>query len=322
MRNWGKRGEEMFRTIGESLSVHPEMVRRVKESFARKRESLLSHPKVIAWMEKEGLNREEVLFSLSEILHWVTEEEHCGACPGYEACPNMFRGYCSKPHMEEGRLYFLYHPCKLQLKHEQEERQRRLFHSHLIPQEMRSVHFKDLEMDEGNGKAIRAAVLFCRQFKEMGARGLYLYGEFGVGKSYLMAAIANCLVEDGHSVYFIHVPTFFRDVKQSLSDQTFAEKMVELENIDCLILDDIGAENFTPWLRDEVLGPLLQYRTQNGKPTLYTSNLNYEQLAEHMALSVKGEMDEMKSLRIMERIRSYTDAYLMLGGNRRRREHL
>ena len=29
-----------------------------------------------------------------------------------------------------------------------------------------------------------------------------------------------------------------------------------------LLLDDIGAENVTAWGRDEVLGPLLQYRME------------------------------------------------------------
>ncbi|MBE3554665.1 MAG: primosomal protein DnaI [Thermicanus sp.] len=309
----------MFRTIGETLKLNPEMVRRVKQSYQERREVLFAHPKVKEWMEKEGISREQALFSLSEILHWVKEEEHCASCPGYDACPNMFRGHRSLPQVENGHLYFLYRPCPLQLQHERAERQKRLFRSHLIPHDMLSVSFKDLEMDEGNGEAIRAAVLFCRQFSERKGRGLYFYGEFGVGKSYLMGAVANRLVEEGYSVYFVHVPTFFREIKQSLADQSFTEKMRELETCDCLILDDIGAENFTPWLRDEVLGPLLQYRIQNEKPILYTSNLSYEKLAEHMASTGKGEMDEMKSLRILERIRSYTDAYLMYGKNRRRK---
>lgn len=310
----------MFKTIGQSLTVHPEIVRRVRESFGERKKDLLSHPKVTAWMEKEGLSPEPLSFFLSEILHWVREEEHCQACPGYDECPNMFRGYRSGPHLEEGHLYFSYEPCSLELKHQQAVRQKRLFHSHQIPREILDVGFKDLEMDEGNARAIREAVLFCKGFKERGAKGLYFYGEFGVGKTYLMAAIANRLVEDGYSVYFIYVPAFFRDMKQALADSTFQGKLWELENADCLILDDIGAESFTPWIRDEVLGPLLQYRTQNGKPTLYTSNLNLEQLAEHMAVPAKGEVDAMKSLRIMERIRSYTDAYQMHGKNRRRIE--
>ncbi len=45
----------------------------------------------------------------------------------------------------------------------------------------------------------------------------------------------------------------------------------EYENI--LMLDDIGAEEITPWARDEVIGPLLHYRMVQELPTFFSSNL-------------------------------------------------
>lgn len=39
----------------------------------------------------------------------------------------------------------------------------------------------------------------------------------------------------------------------------------ELLNSDLLLIDDIGAENNTPWARDEVLGSILQSRMDNKK---------------------------------------------------------
>jgi primosomal protein DnaI len=133
-----------------------------------------------------------------------------------------------------------------------------------------------------------------------------------------MGAIANKLSEQGHSVYFVHVPTFCREIKASISDQSYIGKIAELENVDCLILDDIGAESFSPWLRDEVLGPIIQYRTQNEKPILYTSNLDYDNLRTHLAESSHSQVDELKAYRIAERIRSFTVPYKMYGENRRR----
>ena len=36
-----------------------------------------------------------------------------------------------------------------------------------------------------------------------------------------------------------------------------------------LMIDDIGAEEVTPWVRDEVIGPLLHYRMVQELPTFF-----------------------------------------------------
>ena len=40
-----------------------------------------------------------------------------------------------------------------------------------------------------------------------------------------------------------------------------------------LMLDDIGAEEVTPWVRDEVIGPLLHYRMVHELPTFLVLTL-------------------------------------------------
>ena len=42
------------------------------------------------------------------------------------------------------------------------------------------------------------------------------------------------------------------------------------------MLDDIGSESMTSWMRDEVLGRILNYRMHKGLPTFFTSNNNYD----------------------------------------------
>lgn len=308
----------MFRPIRDTLKSNPELYKKMQESFQTQVRQCLSHRKVKEFVAKAHISENQLLHSLADVRHWLLESEHCEQCPGLERCPNMYKGHLPSPAYVDGKLYFDYTPCHHYLKFVQEEKQRRLLRSHLVSNQALKVQFEDLEIDEGNKQAIKAAMLFCNRFDQLGGKGLYYYGEFGVGKTYIMGAIATELTHKGKTVYFVHVPTFFREMKQSLADHTFTEKIRELEEVDCLILDDIGAEGISPWLRDEVLGPLVQIRAQLEKPILYTSNLDYDQLYIHLAESNRGELDEMKSLRIMERIRSYTEAYFLYGKNRRR----
>jgi primosomal protein DnaI len=115
----------------------------------------------------------------------------------------------------------------------------------------------------------------------------------------------------------VYTPDFFREIKDALGDNTVQEKIAVLKEVPVLILDDIGAETLSPWARDEVLGAILQYRVSENLPVLYTSNYTYEQLQDHLAYSQKAGVEQLKAMRIMERIRYYTKAYEVNGNNRR-----
>jgi len=89
-----------------------------------------------------------------------------------------------------------------------------------------------------------------------------------------------------------------------------------MKNTEILLIDDIGAENVTPWSRDEVLSPILQYRMDNNLKTFFTSNLNIEDLEKHLALTKDGE-EVVKSRRIIERIKQLTNDVELVSKNLR-----
>lgn len=119
-------------------------------------------------------------------------------------------------------------------------------------------------------------------------KGIYFYGKFGVGKTYLLGAIANRLAERQIPSLLVHTPEFLREMKNSLSDGSFNEKMELLKTVPVLMLDDIGAENMTNWVRDEIIGVILQYRMMERLPTLYSSNYDFSMLEEHFSYSQRG----------------------------------
>lgn len=83
------------------------------------------------------------------------------------------------------------------------------------------------------------------------------------------------------------------------------------------MLDDLGAESMSSWTRDEVLGPILQYRMQENLPTFFTSNFDFQELEHHLTYSQRGEEEKMKARRIMERIKYLADSVPIDGPNRR-----
>jgi primosomal protein DnaI len=95
------------------------------------------------------------------------------------------------------------------------------------------------------------------------------------------------------------------------------EKIEALKKEPILMLDDIGAEAMSSWTRDEVLGPILQFRMLEKLPTFFTSNFNLDQLEHHLTYSQRGEEEKMKARRIMERIKYLSEPVMLDGPNRR-----
>ena len=84
-----------------------------------------------------------------------------------------------------------------------------------------------------------------------------------------------------------------------------------------LVLDDIGAESITAWIRDDILGVILEYRMQNELPTFFTSNFSMNQLeTEHFTVTKDGA-EPVKAERLMQRIRYLAKEIQMAGENRR-----
>ena len=144
-------------------------------------------------------------------------------------------------------------------------------------------------------------------------KGLYLHGNFGCGKTYLIAAIFNELAKSNHKSSIVFWPEFLR---QAFYDD-FKDKFEYIKKVELLLIDDIGAEGLTAWNRDDILCPLLQYRMDNNLVTFITSNLNIKELEVHLSNSKNG-VDEVKSKRIICRIEQLTEDIEMISKNLRK----
>ena len=113
----------------------------------------------------------------------------------------------------------------------------------------------------------------------------------------------------------VYYPEFLRDLKASFKTD-YEEKFNYIKKVPLLLLDDIGAENVSNFSRDEILGPILQYRMEENLPTFFTSNLTLEELETNLAITANG-VDKVKAKRIIERIKQLTVSIELVSKNRR-----
>lgn len=288
-------------------------------TFSKIKDEIVTNRDIQKFLQKISATDEMIDRSLAKLYEFHRQHSNCLNCRGLDQCMNVMPGYSPELVVVHGAVDVMYERCPLKEKDDEEQKQRQLFESMYIPKEMLNVRFSDLDVDPQRIEAIDAAEKYVNEFEPGKTKhGLYFYGDFGVGKTFITCAIANELaLSKKVKSMIVYTPDFFRELKHSIGQDTFHEKLNYIKTVPLLILDDIGSETISTWIRDDVLGAILQYRMMEGLPTLYTSNYDYDGLEDHLAYSEKSGTELIKAKRIMERIRHYTIPQYIGGANRR-----
>lgn len=257
--------------------------------------------------------------NLMKLYEYMSQSKQCRDCPNLSGCVNIMEGYESFPVVERNTIQLHYRPCSSKIVHDERMKAEKLIKSIYVPREILQASFADFSLDSlGRADAFEYAEQFADQYEPGSTmKGLFLHGSFGVGKSYLLGAIANQLAEKGISSLIVYVPELLREMKQSLGDQTLNEKLEAVKNANILMLDDIGAEAMSSWTRDEILGSIMQFRMHEQLPTFFSSNFDFTELEHHLTYTQRGEEEKIKAARLMERIKYLSIPIRLDGPNRR-----
>lgn len=261
--------------------------------------------------EHEGeINNDSVRQSAASIYEFYNHKKNPS---------ELSKDYAPKLIVSNHNIEVAYYPNRSS----QERKQRRIHSNGFIAMGMpRDIKDADIRNYSGKGRqdAYGQALSFIDEFQRNNNKfvpGLYLSGDMGVGKTYLLAAIANELNKhDIHSI-LLHFPTLAVDMKNSIGNNQTLNKIDRLKKSEILMLDDMGADAMSAWIRDEVLGVILQYRMQEYLPTFFSSNFSMKELEKHLSISQRGEIETVKAKRIMERIKFLSREVVITGPDRR-----
>ena len=277
-------------------------------------QKIMKDPDVAAFIQQESLTPEELNRSISKFNQYITERDKFlrgdtdYIAKGYKPILVMNHGYADVSYEETPEL----------IAAEKEAAIKNRLKLINLPATLKKASLAQVDLDDLERLPVFEKLLaFVEQYPTI-RKGLYLYGDFGVGKSFMVAALAHDLSEKrGVSSTLLHYPSFVIDVKNAIGDGNVKTLVDELKLSEVLILDDIGAEQSTAWVRDEILQVILQYRMQENLPTFFTSNFNFEELELHFAKGKHGNDETWEARRVMERIRYLAEETRLEGVNRR-----
>ena len=176
-----------------------------------------------------------------------------------------------------------------------------------IAPELRDYSFEGFRIDYYDGQhreRALAALQGARHFvqgcvQKKLSQGIMFTGDVGAGKTFLAAAIANDLLKQGIWTQFLVVPDFLDDLRTALLHNTGDSHepddvalLRSVRQVSVLILDDLGAHNYTEWTCNKLYS-LLNYRLNHQLPVIITTNLKMSELDEYLGERTTSRIVQM-----------------------------
>jgi DNA replication protein DnaC len=115
-------------------------------------------------------------------------------------------------------------------------------------------------------------------------KGLYFCGGVGTGKTHLAVAVMNELIRKKRTPsLFVTVPELLDNLRETYNKpgRNLDEWMDVVQNAEFLVLDDLGSERTTEWVRERIF-VIVNHRYREALPTVFTSNIGPKDLAEQL----------------------------------------
>jgi DNA replication protein DnaC len=155
-----------------------------------------------------------------------------------------------------------------------------------LPKRFREVSFEREPIASMNDSLIREVRTYVRSIRERldEGRGIWFVGGVGTGKTTLAMLISKAAMEADRTVAIYSLPrllALLRDTYDDGAQYSLNELIDRLCSVDLLHIDDVGAEQSSPWVLEQ-LYTIVNTRYEDGKALLLTTNLDRKALVEQI----------------------------------------
>jgi DNA replication protein DnaC len=149
-----------------------------------------------------------------------------------------------------------------------------------IPKRYREVSFEReplISIERANPHVVREVRQYVRTLAEQldAGRGLWFTGDVGTGKTTLAMLISKAAMEADRTVAIYSLPRLLAQLRDTYQDDarySLNELIDRLSAVDLLHIDDVGAEQTSPWVLEQ-LYTIVNTRYEDGRAMLLTTNL-------------------------------------------------
>ena len=238
-------------------------------------DKIMSTPLCREFIDKYELSNKEIMDNFLPLLLVSENYEKCRNCKGLDSCPlEGVKGYFNVPVIDfYGTIDTEFKACKYM-----EERNLYIYRDFDDEKLNWFLTEKDVNV-LGRNKILN---LLGKLTKDKNTKGIYLYGDNGIGKSYLTICCANRIVKsEKKQIAYVDVKKFISEMTKLIYEDKalFNEKLDIIKNAPYLFLDGLGNEKISKFTRDDIILSILEYRKEkNLKNTVIISKYDFKDL--------------------------------------------
>ncbi len=161
----------------------------------------------------------------------------------------------------------------------------------------RAISLAGFNVTKNTAAMLKAVRKYLEEFPELYksraiAKGLALAGWTGIGKTMLVQAIANELLNRRIPVIFVVTPALIGELRASQFEpggRVLEEKIEALSAVEVAIFDDVSKESVTEWVQTQYFR-IVDNRYRRRLPTIFTSNHNLDVISKRLGDAVTSRL--------------------------------
>jgi DNA replication protein DnaC len=169
-----------------------------------------------------------------------------------------------------------------------------------LPKRFREVSFDREPIVSIDRRAPHVVREVRRYVREIGAnldagRGIWFTGDIGTGKTTLAMLVSKQAMEADRTVAIYSLPRLLGMLRDTYDDDaalSLNELIDRLCAVDLLHVDDVGAEQTSPWVLEQ-LYTIVNTRYEDGRAVMLTTNLPDDELKEQIGHRTVSRLNEM-----------------------------
>lgn len=144
----------------------------------------------------------------------------------------------------------------------------------------------NFEASKLDNRAINVGKRYAKKFEEIKEQGhgILLFGDVGVGKTFVAACIVNSVIDQGYSAIMTNFSRIINTVQETFDQRQ--KYLDSLNSVDLMVIDDLAVERKTDYVK-EMMYQTIDSRYRSGKPLIVTTNLTIDNLVNATDISDK-----------------------------------
>ena len=224
---------------------------------------------------------------------------------------NMPEGYKVSIKINEDVVEWEYTPNTKNTEEAKKIYDKSLDYSYKLPVDWKKyylLNLNDVNWTENKRELAKACKFILSEIKnKRKPKGMWIWGNNNSGKTYATIALLNMVADLNKKVAFVNIPELIAQTQAAIrsSSNNYSIYIEQIKKADVVVLDDLGSERPTPWFKENVLLPIVDYRLKANKTTIINSTSNIDKYMNRLKYrSQNPEIEEDNNKKIEFKLKS------------------